>query len=240
MFELYASQIEAPLDGLDRHALKTLLLGGIVNPMGPTLNVVAAVGRFEPNQTLPLVHLILNPFSQELKQIGKAVIGERWSPVRDFEPLTRLAFGACPTLVMASDLLDEDESVTITARWLANFDDAGATMESVNAHIGDPWTRVSEEMDRANAALFRGQRDNWNAQTARCLNEGEALTFARTVLSQKHCGSEIQAFLYAWKGAIDFQREQGGGRLAQRALSPEVFQNWLMACVESCRIPEEP
>lgn len=240
MFELYAHQIDTPLDGLDRHTLKTLLLGGIVNPMGPTLNVVAALGRFKPNQTLPLVHLMLNPFSQKLKEIGKAVIGERWSPVRDFQPLTRLAFGACPTLVLASDLLDEDEGTTITAGWLTSFDDARATMESVDAHLGDPWTRVGEDMHRANAALVGGQRDNWNAQPSGRLNEAEALTFARTVLSHRHCEPEIQAFLYAWKGAIDFQRDHGGGGLAQCALSPEVFQNWLMACVESCRIPEEP
>lgn len=239
MFELYASQTETPLDGLDRRAIKTLLLGGIVNPMGPTLNVVAAVGRFEPNRSLPLVHLMLNPFSQEAKQIGHALIGERWLPVRDFEPLTRLAFGACPTLVLASNLLDEEESVTITARWLASFGDARATMDSVNAHVGDPWTRVSEEMDRANAALGRGKTAKWNAETARCLNEPEALAFARTVLSQKHCEPEIQAFLYAWKGAIDFQRDHGGGGLAQCALSPEAFQNWLLACVESCRLPAD-
>jgi hypothetical protein len=47
-----------------------LLVGGIVNPAGPTLNVVMAHGMWKPSATLPVVRVMLNPFSQEVESGG--------------------------------------------------------------------------------------------------------------------------------------------------------------------------
>jgi hypothetical protein len=205
------------------------------------LNVVAVVGDFAPNRKLPLVRVMLNPFSQEAEQIGDAVFAGRWSPVQDFEPLLRLAAGACPTLVLPSSLLDEDDALTITARWLATFDDARKTMDSVGAHFGDPWTRVGEEVEQATAELVATLKPEGDLKlpSLRPLSSEEARAFARSVLSHKHFEPEIQAFFYAWKGSINFQLENGGGRLAHGAMSPESFRTWLIASVQSCRVPEE-
>jgi hypothetical protein len=242
MFELLSTPIAQSLNDVDGQPLTTLLLGGIVNPFGPTLNVVAAIGKFEPNRNLPLVRLMLNPFSQEVTQIGDATVAERWSPLQNFEPLLELAFGACPTLVLPSHLLDDEDALAITARWLAGFDDARETMDRVGAHLGDPWTRVSTEIHQGAtdyvAAKLKPEQDS-RLPVPLPLTEEEALTFARTVLSYKHFEPEVQAFLYAWKGSIDFQRENGSGRLALSAMSLESVQAWLTACSESCRVPEE-
>ena len=69
---------------------------------GPTFSFVAAVGEGEEGKVLPVVNVMLNPFSQSVEEVARFTVGAWWEPVNDLEPLIQLGFGSCPTLVLLS------------------------------------------------------------------------------------------------------------------------------------------
>jgi len=75
------------LDDLDGSALDVFFATGIVNPFGPTLSVVAAAGEPAGGRELPVAEIMLNPFTQQVLQIGKMLVGSEWTPADDLKPL---------------------------------------------------------------------------------------------------------------------------------------------------------
>jgi hypothetical protein len=235
MFELFAKPLTQTLDDIDGAPLSTLLVGGIVNPFGPTLNAIAAVGEFVAGRTLPLVQLSLNPFNQDVHQIGRAVVTERWHPREAYGPLLAVPAGACPTLLLASNLLEEDEAIEVAAAWFGHFADAAQVRKSIAHFPGDPWKRVQQDIDSA----FDGANKTKPASGCQPLDDQQRQQLARTLLSPGHFRPELQAFLHAWEGSISFVRDQGGGRNALGAMGAESFHEWLAAILASCHIPSE-
>ncbi len=78
--ELYDEPRSITADGVLREPVTALLVAGIVNPYGPTLSAAVVAGDPKTRAKLPLIQLMLNPFRQEMKAIGKIAIGPRWEP----------------------------------------------------------------------------------------------------------------------------------------------------------------
>jgi hypothetical protein len=181
---------------------------------------------------------MLNPFTQENTQVGEAVIGDTWQPLRDLQPLLDLPFGSCPSLVLASSYLEEEDSIALYAEFVRRFSDARGVFDRVRKYPGDPWNRVQEDVGRVFGDLKKGMPRFGVESQEEPLDYDEAVEFASILLSDKHLLPELQAFLFAWKGAIDFQQKSGSGAMAVGAMNLEAFQVWFDAIARLCRWPE--
>ena len=74
MFQLSDQRVDIPISKLKDEVPTTLLCGGIVNPLGPSLSAMVLLGEAKPGHTLQLVEVMLNPFAQEAHRIGSATI----------------------------------------------------------------------------------------------------------------------------------------------------------------------
>ena len=226
---LYDEARPVDLAWVKAQPLITFFAVGIVNPAGPTLNAIAAVGTLEPGTTLPLVHLMLNPVSQDLAVVGEISLAETWDAPTLFSQLFSLDYGSCPTLVLPSVLLDDGSGISIFAEFLRTFPDARRVLEDVKQFFGNPWDRVSQEIDRSVAAMkTRGQMPK------EPLTQQEAVELAQLLLSEKHTRPELQAFFYAWNGSIKhFARNLA-------TMSFEEFQDVFARVAASCILPISP
>jgi hypothetical protein len=197
MFRLYEESIPLSLEDIVGQSLTSLLVVGVVNPFGPTLTVVAVVGQFEAGRMLPVVYLMLNPFAQECTQVGETVISDTWQPLRDLQPLLDLPFGSCPSLVLASSYLEEEDSIALYAEFLRHFSNARRVFERVRKYPGDPWKRVQAEVQGA----FGNLKKAIPGLSVECdeepLSDDEAVEFASLLLSDQHLLPELQAFFFA-------------------------------------------
>lgn len=204
-----------------------LLVGGIVNPAGPTLDVVMAHGLWEPGATLPVVQVMLNPVSQEIQKVGEIFVAETWHPSTIISQLFRLSFGSCPTLLLPSVFLDDEGAVTLHAEFLKLFADARRVLQDVKAYYGNPWDRVSMEIHRGFESTKRpgGPKES--------LSEAEATELSALLLSERHQAPELQALMFAWKGSIEhFAR-------GLATLGLDEFMEMLAHLTARCHVPQQ-
>ena len=211
--QMYAEPITASLEDLDGADLDVFYALAIINPYGPTLTFVASIGKSTVNSTLPLVKVMLNPFSQTVEQVGRFTVGDTWIPEQDFEPLIALDYGSCPTLVLASNEIQEESRRQVVHQIFERFDgDVVRVAASVKRHLGDPWTRVSEAMNGGGGG---------NA----CDDLESAATYLTDVVTTEvHVKPELQALFYAWAGSIE--KTGISGNIKDTALSAEEFKRF--------------
>ena len=175
---------------------------------------------------------MLIPFRQAAHRVGRATITDAWNLVDDCDSLVRSCrLRGCPTLIFPGAGLEDSEAREIHSRWLCGFGDASHRWKMIQQHPCDPWTRIDEEIRDGFAAL-----DPKKAQTypVSSLSKPDALKFAGFLLSDEHTLPELQAFMAAWKGSINFQSDSGD---AQSAMPLEAFHAWLSLIVATCRLP---
>ena len=211
--EMYKEPLETSLSDLDGAVLDVFFAHLIVNPFGPTLTFVAAAGKPKIGQALPLVKVMLNPFSQEVEQIGRFWVGDTWTPLRDFDPLLKLDYGSCPTLMLISNQIEEGVRKELASKLFASFDeDVARVCRSVEKNFGDPWTRVSEAMS--------GGNDEYEDITP----EEAGLKMSEAIFNEGHVKPELSAFFYAWNGSIE---ETGiGDHMKKIAMSSTAFKDF--------------
>jgi len=210
---------------------------GLVNPFGPTLTAVVAAGELRSGAEVPLIRVMLNPFSQELQAVGELTVGHTWSPVFVIRSLFGVSFGSCPSLLLPSRHLKAEESLSVHAAFLRGFGEAREVLEKVRQYFGNPWKRVGEEVSGMNDPLLR----KFLVVTEKAptpLDEAGGRELVSLLLSDRHTREEIRAFLYAWDGSIKFQREQGSPAMADAAMNMEVFSAVFGRIAESCRVPD--
>ena len=211
--QMYAKPITSSLEDLSGADLDVFYTLVIINPFGPTLTFVASVGKSTLNSALPLVKVMLNPFSQTVEQVGRFIVGDTWIPEQDFEPLIALDYGSCPTLVLASNQIQEESRRLVVRQIFGRFeDDVVRVAASVKRHLGDPWSRVSEAMAGG------GHGDEADGP------ESAAAYLADVVTSEVHVKPELQALLYAWAGSIE--KTGISGHMKDTALSSEEFKRF--------------
>ncbi len=211
--EMYAEPIQSSFEDLDGAVLDVFYALVLVNPFGPTLTFVAAVGKPAVSVVLPIVKVMLNPFSQTVEQVGRFTVGDTWTPRLDFAPLIALDYGSCPTLVLVSNQIEEGMRNELVEQIFVRFEEDVVNVASnVKRHLGDPWNRISEAMSSG-----RGEGDEGDLETA-------AAYLAEVVSTDVHVRPELQALFYAWNGSI----EQTGisGHLKETALGAEEFKRF--------------
>jgi hypothetical protein len=235
---LIVTAIDPPVDytgSIAEKGFTTLLATGIVNPFGPTLTVLAVEGDARSSRETTVVRLVLNPFLQHFEQVGIAQPGDAWrleSQLPAFFPL--YAEESCPTLLMHSPLLGHEQAVAVFAELLATFEDGVSVLEGVRRYPGDPMNRVQEQMNGLGAILEAGPTEQ---ETDRRLTAAQARELAENLLNPDNQHAETTAFLYAWKGSIEFQGSQGSGEMAESAFSFDDFAPWFANVATSCRLP---
>ncbi len=214
------------LDDLDGSQLGIFFAVGIVNPYGPTLSLVAAAGMPAEGIKLPVIEIMLNPFSQRVLQIGSMLVGSEWPPANDLAPLILRDYGSCPTMVLISNQVTDTARFDLVTQILESYgDQVKAVRQSVRTHFGDPWTRVSEEM----RGIKHASDDESVGDAARDL--------ASLLLSSKHFKPEFQAFAAAWHGSIESTGINDQMKLS--AMNSEAFKSFFFEKVlPSVWVPE--
>jgi hypothetical protein len=218
--EMYEEPLETSLGDLDGAVLDVFFAHMIVNPFGPTMNFVAAAGKPQLGQALPLVKVMLNPFLQDVQQIGRFWVGDTWTPLRDFDPLLELDYGSCPTLMLISNQIEESVRKELAAKIFASFgEDVARVCRSVEKHFGDPWTRVSESMS--------GGDDDFKGISP----EEAGMRMSEAVFNEVHAKPELSAFFYAWNGSIE--QTSVGDHMKQIAMSSAAFKDFFFERIAS-------
>lgn len=233
VLQLSPSPREISTRNVGKEGMLTLLATGIVNPFGPTFNAIVVDGDPKPGRELPVLRFMLNPFVQELEQVGVARIGESWNLVSDLPPFFPSIAGSCPSILMPSQMLDDSAALELCAGFLQLFDDGFELREKVRRHPGDPFNRVQEDVEGLGDMLRQLVAGEEPTDAKRRLTPEEARDLAATLLDQENQKQELGAFFYAWKGSIDFQ----SGSMASDALSLDDFAGWFSRIAPSCRVP---
>lgn len=212
---------------------------GIVNPFGPTLSFVAAVGDWEDGNVLPIVNVMLNPFAQSVEEVARLTVGSQWQPLQDLEPLIQLGFGSCPTLVLTSTRIPEQSRLFITTKILETFGDAVVGEHArVSAYFGDPVTRVSAELKDVSENLRSEQKQGAWKRFSRILKGASQQTtsplsvvkaterLAQLILQPQHIWPELRALSFAWDGSI--HKTGILKQLAASAFPKERFERFLL------------
>lgn len=168
------------------------MVTAIVNPFGPTMFMVGAVGSFGLNTTLELVRAQVNPFKTSAEKIGRLSLGTTFSS-DDFAPIFPFLGATCPSLAVLSGFFPRDARVELLAALVGSAKGARLLRDRVREHYGDPWTRIGEEVEEA---LFEPEDDD-------PLDDDEAYEFAASLLSSEHMRPEARALVNAWTGAIE-------------------------------------
>jgi len=230
--ELFSTPALIGLEALST-ALIPLVGGGIVNPFGPTLQLTAVIGGLQAGGDLPIVRAMLNPFSQEVAQIGLFRARELIDPVAAIQAVIPSNAGGCPTALLVSPLLGQrfDDLVNLTACYLANCDSGEMTLAGVNRFPGDPRSRVKHEIDESMQHMFgsrRGENVTWPSE--RRLTLQEAAQLVRIQLQKPHWIEEWRGFVMCWSESI--QHQQGSG-IVRPALPFERIEPIFTAAVDA-------
>lgn len=241
-FQRSSEARERSLESLGAKVVTTLVAGGIVNPFGPTLTALLAEGTWEDGAEVTICHLMLNPFSQALHEVGTAWIGAEWTPDADLQPFFELRFGDCPSLLMPSGVLIDSGSFLGTyAAFLGSFEAGFTTLEAVRRFPGNPRGRVQEQIDvgeqMIGAFLQAGGVPVADPRNRRPLTELEAAELAYLLLEPACVRQEMEAFAHAWNQAIRFQ---GGTPMGQEAMPLGELSRYFDILAASCRFMPEP
>ena len=220
---------DVALNTVGKKGFTTLIATGIVNPAGPTLNVVAADDYFPTaHGRVQILHFMLNPFLQTCHVVGSLEMGDEWSPVDDLEPFSSLEFGSCPTLLLPSIFNSPEGNELVYARLLGECDNGAKVLSRVEQYPGDPWSRVQNDIDTT-------LRPDYVYENFGTLDQDGALRLAKIQLQPANIMAELQAFGYAWKGAIEFV----GGAMAKHAMGFETFIELFGRFSVTCDLPLE-
>lgn len=193
LVQLVDEPIKLSFADIENTYLDVFFALGIVNPSGPTLSFVAAVGSGKVGDRLPVVNVMLNPFSQRVDQVGWYNVAEKWNPRVDLEDLIGLEFGDCPTIVMVSKDIQDIDRVSFISEILSRFPAQVQGVEaSIKAFYGNPTDRVS--------AAMSGKLPEADLTQSIAI-ASNALAVA--MVNSQHFWREISAFFYAWDGSIN-------------------------------------
>ncbi len=179
-------------------------MAGIVNPMGPTLGILAADGEPKPGSSRRVLWFNYNPFTQDCSHVGDVLFGEEWTPVKDLSPFMDIPFGAVPTLLIAGNYLEAADAVALFSQMLGKFHHGAETLRLLRRFPGDPWKRVQEEMNGVSGILRSNFEGAISDKDNLLLSDDDACDFAAMQLDLSNAQKEFHAFLDAWDGAINF------------------------------------
>ena len=219
--------------------LTTLFAAGIINPFGPTLALLAASGDMSCQNSVPLLRITLNPFMQESMVVGEAIFGETWNAPEDYAPFFPLGLLGCPTLLIPGNSLGAKESAQLFGCFLASFNDGRNAFREINKYPGRPCERIASHAhslaDKSKRMMDSADELKIGLPPNEKMPPKEALQFARIQLKPQIMAEEIRAFIYFWKGSIDFL---GESEMANNALTQNDFLKIFARLAVTMKIPE--
>lgn len=217
------------LDEVGGSDFTTLLAGGIVNPMGPTLTVLGLASD-GASARQSVVELVLHPFFPRATRVATTearVSGDQWQDLAAVLGSVA-AHSSCPTLLLPSTLLDEERNTQVWSHALSHYADGSITLQRVRSYPGDPWKRVEHEMDSVDLSAPR--------PASLPLEANEARELALIQLTPANLRAEMEAFMFAWNGSIDFQAK-GGSPLASSAMPVDTLAIFLSLIAQTTHLP---
>lgn len=203
--ELFQTAQDVPVEILANEFL-ILHGGGIVNPWGPTFTMTAAVGSKDVGAEMPLVYVMLNPFSQALSQVGVVKIRHFINPGELLLSAMPEAPGGCPTALLLSQLLlaDSLDPLSILGQYLARCESGSLTLDFVRRFQGNPIARVKSEMKEATARIQAG-RTNAKQDFAepRQLSADQGRELAKLQIATLSWENEWKAFVQCWHESVE-------------------------------------
>lgn len=212
--------------------LFVMLGGGIVNPFGPTLQLIAATGPWQAGTAMPLIQAMVNPFSQSVSHIGTFHSRDLIDPVQTLRELVPKNAGGCPTALLVSPLLRgrAEDTVACTAAYVAACDSGLSTLEGVKNFPGDPRSRVKHDIAESMKIVMarqKGRETAWPEDPR--LSADQATELVLLQLCHDHWVSEWEGFVTCWAESLEHQRQTG---LARTALPYSAIQPMLNAIVD--------
>ena len=189
-FTLLRQPVPTPLSDVGQKGFTTLIAGGVVDSLGPTLSVITVDGHF-PNAVdrLRVLLITLDPFCQSCHTIGYVDVGDMWSPVEDLEPfLSSVPLASCPTLLIPSGFMSPEIAQAVYARWLATFDDGPgelATLETATTLLTPSYAR-SELVTFLNAWEDAIALQRLNSPTPRAMSAEEFVVLLARLCATCH------------------------------------------------------
>src|SRR5256885_12702613 len=98
-FILSSQSCAVPFTQFRRSKFTVLNATGCVNPLSPTLSVLAIDGKLEDRGRQSILQVNVNPFIQTCDIVGQAEIGETWPVLADVFPFLPGLRRGCPTLI---------------------------------------------------------------------------------------------------------------------------------------------
>lgn len=232
--QFYASPRPYKLEQVMSSPITSFMVTGIVNPFGPTLSAVVAVGEIKLGAKLPLVRLMLNPFQSTVEWVGKMTIGSHGDLSVIIFSLSELLIGNCPSLIIVHEKLDSEAAVVLVSEFVQKCEGGRSTSDLVKKHYGNPIRRVSEEIQLGPTHLSE-YFTTGEIKKPIPLKKAEGRKLAELLLAEEHSGPEIEAFLYAWKGSIEH-----AGIPAMESMTIETFLIVLDHLSYTLRFPLAP
>lgn len=223
---------EIVLDEVMALPVTPLLVTGIVNPFGPTLDAVVVADHARSGTSLPVIRLMLNPFAQDAHVVGECVMGQKDGVASVIPGLFDLPYVSCPSLLLPNADLDEKNAISLHAEFLRRFEDAIDLLEQIRRHFGNPRDRVSADMDGALAQLSNSETEQPDGREGRFLTLEQAKALAMLLLSEQHAKRELMAFFQAWKGSLKH------GPTGLNTMDFDTFLTVFEHLTASCRLPK--
>jgi hypothetical protein len=199
---LFDEPVPIPLDRVLNKPSTTFFAAGIVNPFGPTLTCLSLRGEVPSDDVLPLIRVMLNPFSQTAEIVGEVGPGPNGDPLEWIRGSFSLYEGGCPTLLLPSALVPPGTASALYSELVDKRPDARGVWDRVRNHYGNPWDRIREEVASSLGSLTSTPQESETNRKDLPLAEAESLELSQLLLAEDHTKEEIAAFAYAWNGAI--------------------------------------
>lgn len=220
---MYPQHRERKFHTIRPHDLTVWLGGGILNPMGPTLTV-AALEEFGTVFQYKIIHMMLNPFTQWIREVGEITIGMQCTFQGGFEPLLSLSWGNCPSLLLPQKIIDEDFSREIYARLMLSCGNGQKLLNGVRKYPNNPIDRINAEMKQ--------YQDTGKFPSDGQLSEEKAMELTALLLNEEAVNAEVDGFAELWKASTKLVE---GNRLAQKSMPIFKFFFLLSGLRASCR-----
>lgn len=222
---MHQAPIAKSLQSINLKDFHVMLGGGIVNPFGPTLTVAGFVGVRKSNE-FSVVQIMLNPFSQWVREVGTAFVGKFCTLESGFEPLFGLEWGSCPSVLLSPKAIKPDYAVEVYSRFLATMGNGQHLLEGVRNFPGDPFKRIGSDMKSMGKKGFSIQDGK--------LDLADAKELASKLLEPEANEQEMKALIGAWDGAIRFKKQ---GLFSRKPMSVKEFLGLLAEFSLTCRLP---
>lgn len=207
-----------------------LFAWGIFNPYGPTLSVISLLNHDESEAAL-VHHRMLNPFSQRSEVLAVLDSGSE-AEERD-ELLTAVSaqneigdsclIGGLPSFVLFGET---QETLLLCLKCFQSHIEENDRMKEVIESLatfrkfpGKPWDRATGDQERAFSRILAERTGSSPPADSSAAVEFDAEQFGEWVeclLSEEHRLPEMQGFIQAWEGSINFQK---GNAIAKSAMT---------------------